>query len=144
MRRTVVRISLSVLVGLIFLPSAQANKSRIKDKIELKQAINKAQQKSYEDELTLRNQVNSLNEERINSYTDDDYDFEYQEAQRVRPAKKTTLKAADLGEPDYHYEEVGEDHSGLNSLRSEIYDENEFVDIDKELKELREISSLTN
>lgn len=135
------RLFLSCLLLLFISLGAQAkqNKKRQKRDPQLAQAIQKAQEKSYKEHITIRQRVANETSERLDSYRD--HDFEFKEAQKVRQARKSTLKPIKLDQPEVFYEEIGEDQSGLDGLRSHDYEDYEDTNIDQEL---REISSLTN
>jgi len=136
------RLLLSCLL-LVFISSgvqAKQNKNkRQKKDPQLAQAIQKAQERSYKEHFTMRQRVADETNERLESYQE--HDFEFKEAQKVRQARKSTLKPAKLNKPEVYFEEVGEDQSGLDGLRSQDFQDYEDENIDQEL---REISSLSN
>ena len=139
-------IKLRLFLGcllLVFISSGaqakQGHKKRHKKDPQLAQAIQQAQEKSHKEHFTMRQRVADETNERLESYQE--HDFEFKEAQKVRKARKSTLKAVKLNQPEVYYEEVGEDQSGLDGLRSRDFEDYEDNNIDQEL---REISSLTN
>lgn len=137
----------SLRIGLfslfIFCLSAQVQAGgEKKNKAQLKKALNQAEERSFMDQHQLKKNVENQNDRRLNAYQYEDFEFQVDnKINKKKRYKGSSLKEVQLDEPDYRYEEVGEDYSGLNGLHSPVFEESEFEDIDQELQDLREISS---
>ena len=75
--------------------------------------------------------VEMEDDERRNGWTARDFN-----AIEIRRGGVSTLEAAELGAPDFSMEDLGEDHSGLKGLKSDVDEEPIYIDFDEELREV--------
>ena len=129
------RFGVVLLILLSFCNTAYADRAKRKRKGQLMKSINEAVERSNSDQERIQIRFDVEADERK-----ENWDTRKLESIEIKHTGTSTLKAADLGEADYFYdEEIGRDQSGLDSLHSDVIDEPTDINFDEEL---RDVSSL--
>ena len=113
---------------------AQSKRKRKTKKPQLMVSIKAAVQRSDKDQDRIKDQMNSEADQRIESWQ-----AREMEAIQIKHSGTSSLEPVDLGDPDFSMEDLGEDTSGLNRLRTDIEEEPTDINFDEEL---REVSSM--
>lgn len=123
-----------LLIG-TFIPAAQAkSKKRNKRRGQLVHSIREAMDRSNKDHKKMKVKIDFSNEQLMESWDERDT-----ASITIDNSKVNLVDRVNLGRPDFSLEEPGEDHSGLDSLKNNIDIEEEFIDFDKELREVSSI-----
>ena len=134
-------LALSLVIGF---SSSAFGKSSKRRRGRVKASLNDAVKRSESQQERIKVRFDDEIADQIDGWKDTnrnmvDLDNNKKNRRKRKRRRRSTLKAVDIGKPDYSYEESGEDQSGLNDIRSEIVEEPTDIDFDEEL---REVSSL--
>ncbi len=133
-------VMLVLILGLA--PNAYGKRAKTRTKTtkvkvrknHLKKSINDAVDRSDKEQKRIKVRFDDEADERVESWT-----IRQKDVIEIKHTGTSSIEPVNLGEANLTEEEVGEDQSGLDSLRQEVNDEPTDIDFDKEL---REVSSL--
>lgn len=103
---------------------------------QLATSIKEARHRADNERQKLSNKAINETNQQMDSWTE-----RTQETIEIQHTGMSGHGGVDLGDPDFSMEDLGEDHSGLDSLRSRVEEESTDIDFDEEL---REVSSIKN
>ena len=132
MRQEIARVVLMMSLVALLPIAAQANQKETKNKDgQLVTALKEAMDKSNSEQQQIKRKVSFEAEERINSWAD-----RSNISIQIEHTGTSSIQPVNLGDPDFSIEDLGEDHSGLNSLHSEVATDPINIDFDKELSDV--------
>ena len=131
-QKTVLAIILLTFAAMPAL-AGQKNKTKKQDG-QLVIAIKKAKARAMTDQERQRQRAEREAAEKREEWTHREFN-----AIEIRTTGSSSLEAVDLGDADFSIEELGEDHSGLDTFKREIVDEPIPIDFDQELRDVSSV-----